>query len=71
MYDLEQLGHSLGARKYVKRKTLEELAIKKASKGIIWEDIRDKLSCSKGDAQRKLKYFHSKGVIFTAQDLID
>ena len=68
---LEQLVHSLGHRKYIKRKTLEELTTEKASKGIIWKDIRDKFSCSKYEAQRKLKYFHSKRVLFTAQDLID
>ena len=68
---LEQLGHSLGPRKYIKRKTLEELAIEKARKGITWKDIRDKFSCNKDKARRKLKYFHSKKVLFTAQDLID
>jgi hypothetical protein len=44
---LEQLGHSLGPRKYVKSKTLEELAIEKSSKGITWKDIRDKFASSK------------------------
>lgn len=68
---LEQLGHSIGPRQYVKTTRLEDLAIEKASKGITWEDIRDKFACSKGDAQRKLKYFHSMRVLFTAQDLMD
>lgn len=68
---LEQLGHSLGPRKYVKSKNLEELAIEKSSKGITWKDLRDNFSCSKDEAQRKLKYFHSKRVLFTAQDLMD
>ena len=68
---LEEVGHSLSLRKYIKRRSIEDLAIERTSKGITWEDIRDKLSCSKDKAQRKLKYFHSKGVLFTAQDLID
>jgi hypothetical protein len=68
---LEQLGHSLGPPKYVKRSSLEELAIEKASNGITLEDIRDKFSCSKYKAQRKLKHLYSKRVLFTAQDLID
>ena len=68
---LEELGHSLGPRKYIKRKSLEELAAEKASEGITWKYLRDKFSCSKGEAQRKLKYFHATGMLFTAQDLID
>ena len=68
---LEQLVHSLSPRKYIKRKSLEDLALDKASKGITWKDLRDKFSCSKGEAQRKLKYFHSKRLLFTAQDLMD
>jgi hypothetical protein len=67
---LEQLGRSLSPRKYIKRTNLKELAVEKAKEGITWKDLRDKFSCSKGEAQRKLKYFHSKGVLFTAQDLI-
>src|SRR5215213_10087744 len=58
---LEEVGHNIGRRKYIKRR----------SKGITWEDIRDKFSCSKGEAQRKLKHLYSKRVLFTAQDLID
>jgi hypothetical protein len=68
---LEELGHILGRRKYIKRTTLEDLAIERTSKGITWEDIRDKFSCSKDEAQRKLKHLYSKRVLFTAQDLID
>jgi len=68
---LEQLGHSLGPRKYLKRSSLEEMAIGKESNGITWKDIAEKFSCSQGKAQRKLKYLHSKRVLFTAQDLID
>src|ERR687897_1056043 len=68
---LEQLGYSLVPRKYVKRSSIEELAIENASNGIIWKDIAEKFSCSKGKAQRKLKYLHLKRVLFTAQDLID
>jgi uncharacterized metal-binding protein len=58
---LEQLGHSLSPRKYIKRTSLEELAIEKGSKGSTWKDIKDRFSCSKVNAQRKLKHFHSRG----------
>jgi hypothetical protein len=57
---LEELGHSSSTRKYIKRTSLEQLAVERVSRGITWKDIRDKLSCSKGEAQRKLKYFHSE-----------
>src|SRR5215208_8123445 len=68
---LEELGHILGRRKYIKRTTLEDLAIERTSKGITWEDVRDKFCCGKGEAQRKLKHLYSNGVLFTAQYLID
>jgi hypothetical protein len=58
---LEELGHTLSPRKYIKRRSLEDLAIERANEGITWKDLRDKFSCTKDEAQRKLKYFHSKG----------
>ncbi len=39
-------------------------------KGITIEDITDKCGVKKSKAQRSLKYFHSKGVLFTANNLI-
>lgn len=68
---LEELGHVLGRRKYIRRGNLEDLAIERTSKGITWQDISDKFSCSRGEAQRKLKHLYSSGVLFTAQYLID
>ncbi len=68
---LEELGHILGRRKYIRRRNIEDLAKERTSKGITWEDIRDKFSCSKDEAQRKLKNLYLSGVLFTAQYLID
>jgi hypothetical protein len=68
---LEEVGHVLGRRKYIRRRNLEDLAIERTNKGITWQDISDKFSCSKGESQRKLKHLYSKRVLFTAQDLID
>jgi hypothetical protein len=68
---LEEQGRSVCPPIYIKKISIEELGVEKASKGITWKDIRDKFSCSKDKARRKLKYFHSKRVLFTAQDLID
>jgi hypothetical protein len=38
--------------------------------GITFDDIRKEFSVNKGEAQRRLKYFHTKEVLFTANDLI-
>jgi hypothetical protein len=68
---LEESGHILGRGKYIRRRNLEDLAIERTSKGITWQDVRDKFRCNKGEAQRKLKHLYSKRVLFTAQYLID
>ncbi len=38
--------------------------------GITFDNIRKEFSVDKGEAQRTLKYFHAKEVLFTANDLI-
>jgi hypothetical protein len=60
-------------RKLITKKMVESLAIEKYranGKGITIEDITTKSSVRKSKAQRSLKYFHSRGVPFTAQDLM-
>ena len=37
--------------------------------GITFEDIEKGFSVTKAKAQRKLKYFHDRKVLFTANDL--
>jgi hypothetical protein len=44
---LQQLGHSFSPRKYIKRASLEELAIERGRKGITWKDMRDKFHAVK------------------------
>lgn len=60
-------------RKLITKEIVESLAIKKYranGKGISIEDLEIKCSVKKSKAQRSLKYFHSIGVLFTAQNLI-
>ena len=55
------------------QKKIESLAIKKYRtnvKGITIEDLERKFLVKKSQAQRSFKYFHSTGVLFTAQNLI-
>ncbi len=52
---------------------MEDIAIQKYRRGghgITFDDIRRECSVSKGVAQRRLKYFHAREVLFTANDLI-
>jgi hypothetical protein len=59
--------------KRITKEIVESLAIEKYGangKGITIEDITTKCAVKKSKAQRSLKYFHSTGVVFTANDLI-
>jgi hypothetical protein len=60
-------------RKLITKKMVRSCAIEKYRtnrKGITIEDITAKCAVKKSKAQRSLKYFHSTGVLFTANDLI-
>src|SRR5918994_2339364 len=68
--ELVQVGR---CQKLITKEIVESLAIEKYranGKGITIEDLKIKCSVKKSKAQRSLKYFHSTGVLFTAQDLI-
>jgi hypothetical protein len=59
--------------KQITKEMMEVLAIEKYranGKGITINDITSKYSVKKSKAQRSLKYFHSRDVLFTAQDLV-
>jgi hypothetical protein len=63
----------LSLRKYKTKDIVEKIAIEKYQKnglGITFEDIERNFSVNKDKAQRKLKYFHERHVLFTANDLI-
>ncbi len=63
----------MSLRKYKTKDTVEKIAIEKYQKnglGITFEDIEREFSVNKDKAQRKLKYFDERHVLFTANDLI-
>jgi len=63
----------LSLRKYKTKDVLEKIGIEKYQKnglGITFEDIERNFSVNKDKAQRKLKHFHQRKVLFTANDLI-
>lgn len=67
-----KVAQILSLRKYISKKQIEELGIQKflrAGLGITFEDIEREFHINKAKAQRSLKYFHGKGVHFTANDL--
>jgi hypothetical protein len=60
-------------RKRITKEIVESLGIEKYrtnGTGITIEDITTKCAVKKSKTQRSLKYFHSKEVLFTANDLI-
>jgi hypothetical protein len=62
----------LSLRKYKTKEIVEKIAIEKYQKNgldITIEDIERSFSINKANAQRKLKYFHERDILFTANDL--
>jgi hypothetical protein len=62
----------LSLRRYKTKDIVEKIAIEKYQKnglGITIEDIERNFSINKVKAQRKLKYFHDRQVLFTANNL--
>jgi hypothetical protein len=63
----------LSLRKYITKDSVEKIATEKYREnglGITFEDVKGEFSVNKGKAQRTLKYFHGRYVLFTANDLI-
>jgi hypothetical protein len=63
----------LSLRSYKTKDIVEKIATEKYRKnglGITFEDIGREFSVNKTKAQRKLKYFHERDILFTAKDLI-
>ena len=63
----------MSARKYKTKDIVEKIAIEKYQKnglGITIEDVERNFYVNKAKAQRTLKHFHDRKVLFTANDLI-
>jgi hypothetical protein len=63
----------MSLRKYIVKDNVEKIATEKYREnglGITFQDIEREFSVNKGKAQRTLKYFHERDVLFTANDLV-
>ena len=71
---LDELGHSvIRGRNYISEHNIDEIAIEKSRstrKGTTFNDVRQRFQVKKSQAQRSLKHFHAKSVLFTAEDLV-
>src|SRR6188472_497938 len=71
---LNELGHSTVPRRYISEHKIKEIAIEKyrsGAKGITFNDVRQRFPVKKAQAQRSLKHFRAKGILFTAEDLVN
>jgi hypothetical protein len=62
----------MSTRNYISEDKIEKIAIRKYQEnglGITFQDIEREFSVNKGKAQRTLKHFHRREVLFTANDL--
>ena len=70
-----ELGHSvIRRRNYISEHNIDEIAIEKyrsTRKGTTFNDVRQRFQVKKSQAQRSLKHFHTKGILFTAEDLVN
>lgn len=68
-----ELVHSLFPRRYISEHMIKGIAIEKCKStgyGITFENVKERFLVKKPRAQRSLKHFHAKGILFTAEDLI-
>lgn len=69
-----KIGRSIVHRRCITEEKIKEIAIEKyksTGKGITIQDVIERFALKKQQAQRSLKHFHAKGIIFTAEDLIN
>ncbi|MGC1927365.1 MAG: hypothetical protein WA667_00190 [Candidatus Nitrosopolaris sp.] len=62
----------MSTRNYISKDKIEKIGIRKYQEnglGITFQDIEREFSVNKGKAQRTLKHFHRRDVLFTANDL--
>ena len=64
------LVKSKSSRKYIRQEAIIKLAEDERCNGLTYKDIMVRFPCKKEQAQRTIKHFHSKGILFTHQDLI-
>jgi hypothetical protein len=71
---LDELGHGIFPRSYISERKMNDIAIEKyksSGYGITFEDLTTSFRIKRSQAQRSLKHFHARGVLFTRVDLIN
>ena len=64
------ISTSKNPRKYIQQDQVQKLAENKGCNGLTYFDIIIQFMCNQKQAQRTIKHFHRKGILFTNQDLI-
>lgn len=68
-----EVGHGMFHRSYISEQKIKEIATEKyrsSGYGITFEDLTSRFPIKRPKAQRSLKHFHARGILFTAKDLI-
>jgi hypothetical protein len=63
------IAKSKSSRKYIQQDSIQKLAESKGVSGLTFEDISNKFLCNTKQAQRTIKHFHIKKLLFTSQDV--
>ncbi len=66
---ISDISKSKNSRKYIQQDRIKKLAENKGVSGLTIDDIIHKFLCKKEQAQRTIKHFHRKGILFTSQDV--
>lgn len=61
--------HNYSKRRYLTKREILDLVESKFNQGITIIDVKNRFNIGKTEAQRTIKYFHTIGLLFTAQDL--
>lgn len=70
---VDQVGRGIFPRSYTSEHEINEIAIAKyrcSGYGITFENVKERFTVKKPQAQRSLKHFHARGILFTAEDLL-
>jgi hypothetical protein len=68
----DEVVHRAGCSR-ISQRSIEGLAVEKyesSGLGITFEDIQERFRVTKRRAQRSIRYYHAKKVLFTAEELI-
>ena len=71
---VDELGHGTFPRRYISEYNIKQIATEKyksSGDGITFEDLTTRFPIKRPQAQRSLKHFHARGILFTGVDFIN